>query len=338
MKFFSSLAAMVFLAIGASTVVAGDLYALETLPNGVSLPRRGVHYLTEQRRRELIDDYFKEFPHQRRAFEEAEPVRMVQKRGSSKKCKHGKKSSKKSTKSSGTKVKTQAKNAATKPKEDGTSVVAAGKGLIGMTFKGACSSPKASEKYPNGDISFLNCGISKSNPDSKWQAPNVKLSQFKMLSTAQAEKAPIFAPCKKYKGAFENASKQSGIPVVVLMSFAMQESTCNANVMGANGEIGLMQLTPDKCQGKNCHDANVNALIGAKYFADEIKRRNGNALAALGQYNGWGDSTMSYRSATSKQWGCHSQNNLDYLNQAVNGWWQGRSADSMKVYNNLASC
>ena len=43
----------------------------------------------------------------------------------------------------------------------------------------------------------------------------------------------------------------------MLAAFAMQESTCNADTVGANGEQGLMQLTADKCGGApggNCKD------------------------------------------------------------------------------------
>jgi membrane-bound lytic murein transglycosylase MltF len=36
---------------------------------------------------------------------------------------------------------------------------------------------------------------------------------------------------------------------IFLASFAMQESGCNADLQGGNGEQGMMQITPDKCGG-----------------------------------------------------------------------------------------
>ncbi|PWN43178.1 lysozyme-like protein, partial [Ceraceosorus guamensis] len=202
----------------------------------------------------------------------------------------------------------------------------------------ACSSSGATKSDPNGSIDFLNCGISKSNPNSKWKAPKVTLKDLKVISADQAANTAAFKACAKYEGSFKSAEKSSGIPAVVLMSFAMQESTCNPSVKGGNGEIGMMQLTPDKCGGKNCWDVTTNIATGAHYFKDEIDRRGGNFLAALGAYNGWQDNQMSYASATSQQYGCHAQNNLDYLMQMLNYWFQGKMGYEYKHYNNLGSC
>ena len=154
----------------------------------------------------------------------------------------------------------------------------------------------------------------------------------------QAAQSATFKPCAKYEGAFTAAEKATGVPAVLLMSFAMQESTCNPSVTGGNGEIGMMQLTPDKCGGINCWDAATNIMTGAKYFKTEYDNRGQNVLAAAGAYNGWQDGQLSYNSATNQQWGCRAQNNLDYLNQLFNGWCQGKTGYDMKVYNNLGSC
>lgn len=58
-----------------------------------------------------------------------------------------------------------------------------------------------------------------------------------------------FGPCREHLNAFNTMSGETGIPAVLLASIAMQESTCRAYVTGPNGEIGLMQITPDKCGG-----------------------------------------------------------------------------------------
>lgn len=44
---------------------------------------------------------------------------------------------------------------------------------------------------------------------------------------------------------------------IVMVSFALQESSCNPETVGGAGEQGLMQLTKDKCDGapgNNCKD------------------------------------------------------------------------------------
>jgi hypothetical protein len=103
----------------------------------------------------------------------------------------------------------------------------------------------------------------------------------------------------------------SPVPAILLASIALQESTCNPNTVGKNGEQGLMQVTPEKCNGApggNCRDVvrtvpllflcqsclNIiryfqyfNIGVGADYFRTVLDANGGNALLALGNYNGW---------------------------------------------------
>ncbi len=127
------------------------------------------------------------------------------------------------------------------------------------------------------------------------------------------------------------------------MSFAMQESTCNPNVTGGNGEQGLMQITPDKCGGApggNCKDPWFNVDAGAKYFKNTLDQCGGSVLQAIGQYNGWQlGLTVQKATAAKYQGNCYAQNNLDYLYQMLNGWFLGKAnAYDMGTYKNLASC
>jgi hypothetical protein len=110
-------------------------------------------------------------------------------------------------------------------------------GLAGKTFSGQCKHPNASDQSPNGNINFLNCGISKSDKSSKWNPPNLQMKDITTISSEEAAKASVFKPCSKYHSEFEKAEKSTGIPVVMLMSFAMQESTCNPHETGGNGEV-----------------------------------------------------------------------------------------------------
>lgn len=215
---------------------------------------------------------------------------------------------------------------------------ASGSGLFGFSF-GSCGSSDANDNQPNGAQSFLNCGLTSGG----WSPPKLNLDQLKIISSTAAADSPVFAPCKPLLWAFQAAEKAHGIPATVLMSFAMQESTCNPSATGGNGEQGLMQITPDKCGGApngNCKDPWFNVDTGAKYFKTTLDSCGGSVLQAIGQYNGW-SLGLTVQKATAAKWqgNCYAQNNLDYLYQMLNGWFLGKSNTySMGTYHNLASC
>ncbi|EEB97355.1 hypothetical protein MPER_03341, partial [Moniliophthora perniciosa FA553] len=118
---------------------------------------------------------------------------------------------------------------------------------------------------PNGNLYWLNCGL---------------------------EEGDLF-----YKHGNEN-----GIPPIVLASFlAMQESTCNPSTVGGGGEVGLMQLTHEKCEGaSDCFNPKL------------LDSNGGNVLQSLGAFNGWYPG-MTKDAATSARYGprCRCQQNLD---------------------------
>ncbi|SJX66518.1 uncharacterized protein SRS1_11346 [Sporisorium reilianum f. sp. reilianum] len=219
-----------------------------------------------------------------------------------------------------------------------SSSAASGAGLFGFSY-GNCGSSDANDNQPNGSQNFLNCGLTSGG----WNPPKISLDQLKILSATQAAASSVFAPCKDNLWAFQAAEKAHGIPATVLMSFAMQESTCNPGATGGNGEQGLMQITPDKCGGApngNCKDPWFNVDTGAKYFKSTLDQCGGNLLQAMGQYNGWSIG-LTVQKATAAKWqgNCYAQNNLDYLYQMLNGWFLGKSnAYDMGTYHNLASC
>ncbi|KAJ1021883.1 hypothetical protein NDA16_003645 [Ustilago loliicola] len=211
-------------------------------------------------------------------------------------------------------------------------------GLFGFN-SGSCGSSGANDNQPNGSQNFLNCGLTSGG----WNPPKLSLDQLKIISANQAADSPVFAPCKDVLWAFQAAEKAHGIPATVLMSFAMQESTCNPNVTGGNGEQGLMQITPDKCGGApggNCKDPGFNVDTGAKYFKSTLDQCGGNVLQAIGQYNGWQlGLTVQKATAAKSQGNCLAQNNLDYLYQMLNGWFLGKANTyDMGTYKNLAGC
>ena len=89
---------------------------------------------------------------------------------------------------------------------------------------------------------------------------------------------------------------------------------------------------PDgKCDGHSVAD-NVDA--GTKYLSDRLGENNNNAIAAIGAYNGWftANSGLNNNKGLTTDYPCSSEGqsngepqNLDYLQQVLNGWFQGKS-------------
>lgn len=237
-------------------------------------------------------------------------------------------------------TKTSGKSKATSSPSQSTSIIDVTSSKCGPS--GATEEVTATTG-PNGKLDWLNCGI---NDAGGWTPPHIAISDIKTksLSSAVLQTDSPFKACKAYVDMFEQYANEYGFPAILLASFAMQESSCNPNTVGGNGEQGLMQLTKDKCgaaPGGNCKDPNYNIKTGAAFFASLLASNSGDLLLSIGHYNGWFPS-MTYGDATAAANGpyCTRQNNLDYLFQFLNGWCQNIDAyDShLGKYFNLNKC
>ncbi|KAL1674105.1 glycoside hydrolase family 23 protein [Schizophyllum commune] len=197
---------------------------------------------------------------------------------------------------------------------------------------------------PNGRIEWLNCGLN----DGGWHPPFVTINDVVTVDLNEAIQKPDspFKACQDFVWAFQQYGNENGIPPIMLASFAMQETTCNPNTVGGNGEQGLMQITQDKCGGApggNCKDVAYNVRTGAEYFKGVLDSNGGDLLQSIANYNGWRVG-MTYGDATAAQWNgnCFAQNNLDYLHQFLNGWCQNIDAYThqppLGQYFNLNAC
>lgn len=101
----------------------------------------------------------------------------------------------------------------------------------------------------------------------------------------------MWEPCKPFIPLFEKYGAQTGLPPILLAAIALQESTCNPHVSGdSGGAFGLMQITQDKCSGRDghgCAEPDYNVRTGAEYLKKEIDNAGGSFIKALGAYNGW---------------------------------------------------
>ncbi|KAH9822281.1 family 23 glycoside hydrolase [Melampsora americana] len=214
------------------------------------------------------------------------------------------------------------------------------------SLNSACGPPKAISTItqsagPNGSQDFLNCGINSGG----WSPAPVRMGMIKTVTLESEAAKTTFAPCQKYNYIFEKYGQKYNIPPIFLAAFAMQESSCNPNDQGDNGGAwGLMQITSDKCGGApggNCADPDYNIAMGAKTFADGLSASGGNVLLALGAYNGWSKGLTYSQAVAAKDTGCCvCQQNLDYLQQFLNGWVLGVNPydKNLGMVHNLDSC
>ncbi|KAF9222574.1 glycoside hydrolase family 23 protein [Gyrodon lividus] len=228
----------------------------------------------------------------------------------------------------------------------GTDVVT---GLVQVVSAGSCGPSGATQEItalsgPNGNINFLNCGLTSGG----WTPPLIHVNDIVSVGLSQVayNEGSAFFPCKDYVPIFENYGQKYGVPAIMLASFAMQESSCIPSTVGGAGEQGLMQITVDKCGGApndDCKDPDFNIHQGAKFFSETLDSVNGDLLLAIGHYNGW-HKGLTYAEATyaAQHGNCHEQNNLDYLHQFLNGWMQDVNSYEHKPplgqYFNLDIC
>ncbi|KAH9945736.1 lysozyme-like protein [Amylocystis lapponica] len=198
---------------------------------------------------------------------------------------------------------------------------------------------------PNGAIEWLNCGVD----DGGWRPPYVTVADIvtQNLTIAIQEAGSPFKACRAFLPLFEQYAEQYGVPSILVAAIAMQESSCNPATVGGAGEQGLMQLTWDKCgdaPGGNCRDPDFNVRTGVEYFSTTLKNNGGSLLLTIGNYNGWPAGMTYVRTATAAAQTpcCRCQNNLDYLQQTLNGWLQNvnpyMSSPRIGKYFNLDQC
>lgn len=212
----------------------------------------------------------------------------------------------------------------------------------------ACGATGATETImplsgPNGASPWLTCGINSTG----WTASFATVQDVVIVDLAfvLSEGNSPFQACNQYLNIMEKYATQFSVPPILIASFAMQESGCQADVQGQGGEQGLMQISQDKCDGApdgNCKDPDFNIHQGTQFLSDTLSKNDGNILLTIGQYNGWFEGmTFADATAAANSNCCHCQQNLDYLHQMVNGWLLNRNPlaqPRLGQYFNLDVC
>lgn len=198
--------------------------------------------------------------------------------------------------------------------------------------QGSCNPTKGGEGAcgPNGSEEWLNSGIR----DGGWNPPFLDINELSHISLEDYYK-DVGAPCAQYDAAFRASGEKYNIDPAILAFIAMQESSCNADAGGPTP--GLMQCDPSNCPGGSgsCqYPVQDNVDCGAQVLRNYVDNAGGNAVHAIGAYNGWftaSDNTgLNEGKGLTQDYPCSSEGqshgvpqNLDYLHEVLNGWFQG---------------
>ena len=212
--------------------------------------------------------------------------------------------------------------------------------------QGACSPMQggAGACGPNGSEAWLNTGLDSDG----WNPPYLNINNLTHISLDDFYDG-VGSPCAAYDQYFQASGSSYGIDPAILAFIGMQESNCNADAGGPTP--GIMQCDPGNCQNgqSSCTDVADNVDCGAYVLQSALNQAGGNAVHAIGSYNGWftasdgtgyngGEGiTVSYPCSAEGQSHGDPQN-LDYLHETLNGWFQGydmygSDADLDGIYN-----
>ncbi|OBT85094.1 hypothetical protein VE02_06476 [Pseudogymnoascus sp. 03VT05] len=179
---------------------------------------------------------------------------------------------------------------------------------------------------PNGSEDWLNTGLTGNG----WEPPYLNLNVVIHISRPDFYSG-VGSRCQQYDSYFQKAGDGHGIDPVILAIIAMQESSCNADAGGPTP--GLMQVSCANYPNGVCTDSiqdNVDA--GANYLRGQLDDAGGNAVSAFGKYNGWFTAGLGLNGnrGLTTDYPCSPEGkangwpqNLDYLQQVLNGWLLG---------------
>ena len=117
-------------------------------------------------------------------------------------------------------------------------------------------------------------------------------------------------PPPQFEQAIEVAAEQFNIEKELLQIIANKESRCRQDVVGAAGEIGLMQINPTVWRdepynwnrlaaGTNLsweavHTVDGNVLMGAWILRNAINAMGGDLRKGIALYNGYSEAGLRY--------------------------------------------
>ncbi|KAJ6779482.1 hypothetical protein PWT90_00788 [Aphanocladium album] len=207
--------------------------------------------------------------------------------------------------------------------------------------QGACNPTQGGSNAcgPNGSEDWLNTGIEGDG----WNPPFLDINNLTHISLEDFYNGPG-GSCRQYDSAFKSSGQKYNIDPAILAFIGMQESSCDNNAGGYTP--GLMQCSPDNCQNGR-HDCQWpvedNVDCGAAYLRSQLDNSNQNAIRAIGAYNGWftaedntglngGKGLTTYYPCSDEGRRNGSPQNLNYIHETLNGWFQGKDMYGNDAY------
>lgn len=215
--------------------------------------------------------------------------------------------------------------------------------------EGACEETQggANACGPNGSEAWLNTGVDGDG----WEPPFLDINTLSHISLDDYYQG-VGSQCEQYDEYFQSSGSKYNIDPAILAFIAMQESSCNADEGGptpvcrattmkrredmlTRRQQGLMQCDASNCQNgqSSCqYPIQDNVDCGAWVLRSGLDSADGNAVKALGAYNGWftAGSGLNGNKGLTDTYPCSSEGqsngspqNLDYLHETLNGWFMG---------------
>ena len=125
--------------------------------------------------------------------------------------------------------------------------------------------------------------VAAAAPDAEAEAERIVAYSSLRAPSSEAVSCPL---PQRFRGEFERASADTGLPISLLLAVATVESSLQENALSPTGARGLLQLMPATAASLelDADDTPDNVLAGARYLGLMFERFR-SAELALAAYN-----------------------------------------------------
>ncbi len=100
--------------------------------------------------------------------------------------------------------------------------------------------------------------------------------------------APVPAPVAVVEREISRAARREGIPVALVRSIAVAESSLDSTAVSPTGAVGIMQLEPaaaGDCGVSNRYDPHQNVMCGTRLLRSLLRRYAGDVRRVIAAFN-----------------------------------------------------
>jgi soluble lytic murein transglycosylase-like protein len=171
-------------------------------------------------------------------------------------------------------------------------------------------------------LSLTAATLANARDDGKGAARAAAIATELLSPSASTKTVTEIKRCplpSRFRPAFEQASKKTGIPLSLLVAVAQEESNFKPNAVSHAGALGLLQVLPATARELeiNLDSTEANVLAGARYLRRMLDRFDGAGLdsmeLALEAYN-------AGPTAVEKAGGAPSPQTQTYADEVIRRW------------------